>query len=67
MGLLGGDRHGPFYLEQDGAVAKMIEAGVNPGPRRCQRCVILRTGRNNLTFCVRALSRRIYQAGNISE
>jgi hypothetical protein len=28
---------------------------------------LLRTGRNNLTFCVRALSRRIYQAGNISE
>jgi hypothetical protein len=40
MGLLGGDRHGLFYLEQDGAIAKMIEAGVNPGPRRCQRCVI---------------------------
>jgi hypothetical protein len=28
---------------------------------------LLRTGRNNLAFCVRALSRRIYQAGYISE
>jgi hypothetical protein len=32
-----------------------------------QHGILLRTGRNNLAFYVRALSRRIYQAGYFSE
>jgi hypothetical protein len=70
----------PTCLKQEGYVAELtfgrgekwnhtaLQIFKTNWARTPQNCtIILRTGRNNLAFCVRALSRRIYQAGYFSK